>query len=293
MYESISTLTGVLRRVTDVLLVIDEIESNRADTAAAVAASIKPSTPRRGERIGCDNVTICTPDGHTLVHSLSFSVERVLQPASSSSGHCTHMMVTGPSGSGKTALCRALLGLWPVAHGQICRPTKLAVISQRHLVPTAQLSLLDFCTYPEQIIYKADIQVAQEFLQPILERLQVQYLIEREGWNAMKSWETVLSAGEQQSLAVARTLFHAPRWVILDDCINAMPEATAIEVYSLLAEQHIGYVSVSESGAFAEFHSQILRTTKARNSGCPVLWSLKQRKASSSTSPPVLELNSD
>lgn len=269
---------GTTRRVTDVLLIIDEIESRRNSSAAlVVGASVQSSTPRRGERIGCNDVEICTPDGRTLTHSLTFSVART--PASGKLV-CSHLLVTGASGSGKTALCRVLLGLWPVARGRVYRPKHgLAIIPQTPLVPTTQISLLDLCTYPEQLREAAAIASAQKVLRPVLTRLQVWHLIQREGWEAVKPWEGLLSAGEQQCLAVARALFHCPRWLVLDGCINAMPEEVGEVVYHLLQEREIGVLSTSESGSFAEFHTQELSTSTVEDCvDAGGVWCLQQMK---------------
>lgn len=46
-------------------------------------------------------------------------------------------------------------------------------------------------------------------------------------------WDRQLPLDEQQRLAFARVLLHAPRWVVLDDAISALDDADRRQVLSL------------------------------------------------------------
>ena len=100
MHQSFSWLFGSARRISDVLLVLDELEADAAANAKRVAATEEAATPRRGERICLSDATIATPDGQSLAH-ISFSVE--------ANGR-SNLLVTGPSDLPLRATARVLPG---------------------------------------------------------------------------------------------------------------------------------------------------------------------------------------
>ena len=107
--ESFQELFGTCRRVSDVLLVINELEQERQADEERVASMVQPHTPRRGQRIGLVEATVVAPDGKQLAANLTFSVEKreAEEPPASS-----NLLVSGGSGVGKTTLVRLLSGLW-------------------------------------------------------------------------------------------------------------------------------------------------------------------------------------
>ena len=77
-------------------------------------------------------------------------------------------------------------------------------------------TLYDQLTYPEQI-GEGDTTLSKERLVEILSMVDLGYLAEREGaLDTEINWEEEASLGEKQRLAIARLVYHKPRYAILD-----------------------------------------------------------------------------
>lgn len=267
--ESFQQLFGTCRRVSDVLLVIDEIEQERHDDELRVASMVQPHTPRRGERIGLTDATIVAPDGKRVASNLTFSVEHSDQPhslvsegslsASRSSG--SNLLISGGSGVGKTTIVRVLSGIWSAGlqDGHINRPDPahykhMAIVPQQPLISTTPLSLLDMLTYPEQRHpNSAEETDAIHDLSILMKRLEIYYIVERcgrmhtgstgsageerQGWHAVVQWETFLSMGECQCFGIIRTLYHQPAFAVLDEAVSAMSSTIAQEAFTILVRR--------------------------------------------------------
>ena len=48
-----------------------------------------------------------------------------------------------------------------------------------------------------------------------------------------------------KALGVVRTLFRNPGWIILDECLSAMPDDAVVECYRLFQERGISLVSIN------------------------------------------------
>jgi putative ATP-binding cassette transporter len=190
MHQQFAWLFGSARRISDVLLVLDELDAQAEAEEERRAAVEEVATPRRGQRICLSDACITAPDGETLVQNLSFSVE---------AGSTSNLLIAGAHGVGKSAVVRALSGLWPLTAGRVGWPTctgsssRVVVIPQAPLVPTLSLlSILDHCTYPLQLEPGSTAATeAIATLAPLMQRLRVHYLVERNenGWHVIKPWE--------------------------------------------------------------------------------------------------------
>ena len=77
-------------------------------------------------------------------------------------------------------------------------------------------------------------------------------------------WGQRLSGGEQQRVAFARALLHAPDWLFLDEATASLDEASEAALYQLLTERLPGVtvVSIGHRSTLAEFHGRTVRLVR-------------------------------
>ena len=78
-----------------------------------------------------------------------------------------------------------------------------------------------------------------------LERVDLGHLVP--SLDRMERWDRELPLDEQQRLAFARLLLHAPRWVVLDDALSAVSESHRRLVLSL-SHRELGGVTLVRLG---------------------------------------------
>lgn len=176
---------------------------------------------------------------------------RVLEDVSIEVGTGGAAAVMGHNGAGKTTLLRVAVGLLPVMTGQVLldgedvtrlRPSG-RVRRGLGYVPQGQLSFPQMTTLENLQLVSTDRTATDEVLDtfPALRGL----LGRRAG---------LLSGGQRQQLAIARTLLTRPRMLILDEPTegiqpNVVTEIEAVitdltrrgDLTVLLVEQHVGF----------------------------------------------------
>jgi ABC-type uncharacterized transport system fused permease/ATPase subunit len=73
-----------------------------------------------------------------------------------------------------------------------------------------------------------------------------------------EAWGDLLSPGEMQRLTFARVLLHMPSLVVLDEATSALPDAAAVQLYKVLQDAGVSYVSVGHSSSLREVHDRVL-----------------------------------
>ncbi|NSX00816.1 ABC transporter ATP-binding protein/permease [bacterium] len=190
-----------------------------------------------------EKVTVKTPDGlRVLVQNLSFSLKKG-----------DRMMIVGESGIGKSSLLRSVAGLWDFGSGLIKKPS----LSKTMFLPQQPYMLLG--TLKEQISYpNSKDEFDLEDIDKVLRRVGLEQLVKDHNVNEVKDWTRVLSVGEQQRLAFARVLLNEPEFVILDEGTSALDMENEKNLYKILNELDISYISVGHRKEIKQFHNSIL-----------------------------------
>lgn len=271
LLEQVKTLSGDdAEKVRTQLYLRNVSSTHRLQLSPSGGDLAPPPEPVRheGEEVAFKRVYLSAPDGAPLVRELSFEV---------SPGRSCLLM--GPNGSGKSSLFRVAAGLWPLQAGEVVLPPKgeLFYLSQRPYLVSG--TLRDQLLYPEpprSVLATAGpgtrARVApwmksaalkqeelEERLSDCLDAVELDYLLARgKGWDQVQSWNETLSRGEKQRLAMARLLFHHPRYAVLDECTSAVSADGERRLYMECVKAGITMLSIGHRPALKQFHSTIV-----------------------------------
>jgi putative ATP-binding cassette transporter len=245
--RALSFFVNSYRDLAEWRAVIDRLAGFAQAVAAGRAAAMIPPmvavTPNAGqEAIALDDLGVSLPNGTPLVAASDVAIrprDRVL--------------VSGSSGSGKSTLFRALAGAWPFGKGYVRVPQGATVmmLPQRPYFPVATLA--DAVSYPAE-----PGAFSRERIAEALRAVGLPALVERLAEEA--HWNGVLSLGEQQRLAIARALLHAPDWLFLDEATASLDEPSEAALYRLLEGRlpDSAIVSIGHRSTLRAFHRRHL-----------------------------------
>jgi putative ATP-binding cassette transporter len=169
-------------------------------------------------KISIDDLDIASTEGCTMLQERKVEIdagERVL--------------ILGGAGNGKTLLFHALAGLWPWGSGRIVHPEgeRLHYMPRTPYLPPG--TLREVLAYPSAI---AGFETA--VYEKALRRLDLERLVPL--LDVARRWERDLGEDDQQVLAFARVLVHAPPWVLIDEVLDSLDEELQGRIFGILAQ---------------------------------------------------------
>ncbi|XP_078042968.1 ATP binding cassette subfamily D [Augochlora pura] len=220
------------------------------DGAPVIKGIVQESTDGS---ISLINVPIVTPNCEVIVPKLSIHIK----PGD-------HILITGPNGCGKSSLFRIISGLWPVYGGTLIRPPE-NYCGRPALFYIPQKPYMTVGCLRDQIIYPAESlteECSDQELLKLLEEVDLRGLVEREseGLDAMGDWDSTLSGGEKQRLAMTRLFYHAPQYALLDECTSAVSLEAEGVIYETAKKKGITLLTITHRVAsLAKYHKLLLR----------------------------------
>ncbi len=235
------------RELAEWRAVVERLTSFERSIAAAREVTRTPPVIEVAAQPGAAGVTLDAVDARLPAGTPLVAADHVaIAPAD-------RVLVTGPSGSGKSTLFRAIAGIWPFGTGRITVPagSDVMLLPQRPYFPLGSLKAA--VSYPALPGRFDETQMRETLAAVGLPGLGSR-LDEEAHWNR------ILSLGEQQRLALARAILHAPRYLFLDEATASLDEPAEAALYRLLQERFPGItiVSIGHRATLAAFHGRRL-----------------------------------
>lgn len=178
---------------------------------ASVARAVTEGLPRRDVAVRVEGL-VRRFQGNTVLHGVDLNIAR---------GEFVALL--GKSGSGKSTILRALAGLdeGVTGSGRIAVPSRRSVLFQ-------DSRLLPWKKVVDNVTLGLDGPDARAAALKALEEVELHHRTD--------VWPKTLSGGEQQRVALARSLVRRPELILADEPFSALDALTRIRMQRLLLE---------------------------------------------------------
>tara|TARA_B100000029_G_scaffold516083_1_gene626785 strand:+ start:2459 stop:3544 length:1086 start_codon:yes stop_codon:yes gene_type:complete len=193
--------------------------------------------PLNPSQLTVENVSV-EIDGDSILDNVSVSVQQ---------GEC--LVILGPSGCGKTTLLRSLAGLQPISTGKINLYGEVIANQGLHIPPEERnigMVFQDWALFPhltvfENVVFgltRAERRNPSADISELLEMVGISSLADR--------YPSSLSGGEQQRVALARSLAPKPATILLDEPFSSLDIGLRVELRQEVAGlfKQLGVTSV-------------------------------------------------
>ena len=199
-----------------------------------------------------ENLQVATPTGCTMLSERHVEValgERVL--------------IVGEPGTGKTLLFRAIAGLWPWGSGRVALPASDGVMfmTRQPYVPLGTLRAA--LTYPSPETTYKDEELVAALDSTGLNRLS-------SSLDLIARWERELTDDEQQCLVFARILLHEPRWMVIDEALDALEDDARKRVIGIFKDglKNAAVIYIGHPETKSHFFTRVLHLIKDPRGSC-------------------------
>lgn len=203
-------------------------------------------------KLRIENLEIASPTGCTMLQERDVEIkagERVL--------------MVGDSGAGKTLLFRALSGLWLWGDGRIAWPKGESILYMPRIPYMPPGTLREVLAYPAAV---GDFKPEQ--FEEALKSTGLDDFIRR--LDQQKRWDKKLDDDEQQALAFARVRMHQPKWLLIDEVLDSIDDASHERIVTMLGRdlKDTGIIHVGKAEAHDHIFKRVLHLVKDPETRC-------------------------
>ncbi|WP_342228351.1 ABC transporter ATP-binding protein/permease [Rickettsiella endosymbiont of Rhagonycha lignosa] len=234
VYSSLTEWNSIIVRLT-------ELNSAIEHASTSLPSKLMIQKNNLQNQITLNDLNLFLPDGQLLIGPLNLSLDL-----------SENYLIKGGSGLGKSSLMRTLAGVWPFAEGTIYFPKDKTsfFLSQKTFFPLGTLK--------ESFIYPTQLAVTDDDVRELLRRFGLAKF--QDELNEIQPWQQICSPGEQQLMALIRTVLNKPDILFLDEATSALDDASQINAYQnlRLLLPNTSLISIGHRADLEQFHRKIL-----------------------------------
>ena len=239
-FNTIADWLATLRRVASFRRALVELDAS--DSGGARIERVRTNDTN----ITLDNLSVRSSAGSAALDQTHVEIAPGERP-----------LITGDAGAPLTTMFRAFAGLWPWGTGRIGIPAadEIMFLPQRPYMPPG--ALRETLVYPARATGFDDRQLADACEAVGLGRLSKEL-------DRSANWDSELTSEEAQRLAFARLLLRKPRWVCIDNALDALEEADRGAILALFDNElaKSGVISFARRDPREGFTSSVVHLVK-------------------------------